>query len=47
MPRKMIKSRGGAVKYRTIRRGGRVITVAIVRKPGPRGGRTVGMERRA
>jgi hypothetical protein len=46
MPEKAIKARGGAARYRTIRRGGRTITVAVVRKPGPRGGRTIGWERK-
>ena len=41
MPEAEIRRRGGALRWRTIRRGGRVIHVAVVRKPGPRGGRTV------
>lgn len=40
-----IKRRGGAIRYRTVRRkGGREWRVAIVRKKGPRGGRTVSWE---
>lgn len=39
------QARGGAVRYRTIRVGSggkrRTLRVAIVRKAGPRGGRTV------
>jgi hypothetical protein len=41
MPEREIRARGGAVRYRTIKRGGRTFKVAIVRKRGPRGGKTV------
>lgn len=40
-----VKRRGGAIRYRTIKRkGGRVFRVAVVRKKGPRGGRTLSYE---
>jgi len=42
MPEAQIEARGGAVKWRTLKlRNGQTIKVAVVRKPGPRGGRTV------
>lgn len=45
MPTAEEKRRGGAVRYRSIRVGtgrtARVLHIAIVRKRGPRGGRTV------
>jgi len=42
VPEQEIASRGGAVKWRTVRlKGGRYIKVAVVRKKGKRGGRTV------
>lgn len=43
MPSKAaLRKRGGVVKVRTIRLGGgRVANVYVVRKPGPRGGKTV------
>jgi len=42
MPEEKIRRRGGAVRYRTIKpKKGRYIHVAVTRKPGPRGGRTV------
>src|SRR5215469_5780683 len=42
VPEQEIASRGGAVKWRTVRlKGGRYIRVAVVRKKGKRGGRTV------
>lgn len=48
MPETEEKARGGAVRYRTIRVGTgknqRYMHVAIVRKKGPRGGRTVAGE---
>ena len=40
--KKKIKSRGGAKKYRTIKRGGKLIRIAITKKAGPRGGHSVG-----
>jgi hypothetical protein len=40
MPEKEIKRRGGAIRWRTKRVNG-YIHVAVVRKPGPRGGRTI------
>jgi hypothetical protein len=36
-----IKSRGGAVRYRSIDRDGKKMTCAITRKAGPQGGKTV------
>lgn len=37
-----IKARGGALRYRTIKlRDGRYMHVAVTRKEGPKGGRTV------
>lgn len=42
MPETEIAKRGGAVKWRTVKRpDGSTIQVAIVRKAGPRGGHTV------
>lgn len=45
MPTAAESSRGGVVRYRTIRvgkgRSRRYLHVAVVRKAGPRGGRTV------
>lgn len=42
MPRAEEEARGGVVRYRTKRLpGGKYIHIAIVRKRGPRGGRTV------
>lgn len=41
MPEQQIRRRGGAIRYRTIKRGGKTFRVAIVRKAGPRGGKTV------
>jgi hypothetical protein len=45
MPAAEERARGGAVRYRTIRigsgKGRRTLKVAIVRKAGPRGGRTI------
>ena len=43
MPEKEIKERGGAIRWRTIDLpGGKYEHIAIVRKKGPRGGRTIG-----
>ena len=43
MPEKEIRERGGAIRWRTIELpGGKYEHLAIVRKAGPRGGRTVG-----
>ncbi len=40
-----VKRRGGVVRWRTIKRkGGRTFRVAVVRKKGPRGGKTVSYE---
>lgn len=47
MPRSIerrIAARGGAVRYRTEERGGKTFRVAVVRNPGPLGGRTVEWE---
>lgn len=42
MPEAQIAARGGAVRWRTITlKDGRKVKVAIVRKAGPRGGKTV------
>jgi hypothetical protein len=42
MPEAEIRKRGGAIRYRTIKtKDGRTLKVAVVRKKGPRGGRTV------
>lgn len=42
MPRAEERRRGGVIRHRTITpKKGRYIHVAVVRKPGPRGGRTV------
>lgn len=42
MPNKEVAGRGGAKRWRTITLpSGRKVTVAVVRKPGPRGGHTV------
>ena len=41
MPAAREKARGGVVRYRTIRSGGKIIHVAVVRKAGPRGGHTI------
>ena len=43
MPNAEIAARGGAVRWRTITTpDGRKVKIAVVRKPGPRGGKTVG-----
>lgn len=42
MPEAEITARGGAEKWRTVKTSdGRTIRIAVVRKAGPRGGRTV------
>lgn len=41
MPETKIKARGGAKRYRTIKKNGKTLTCAIVRRKGPRGGRTI------
>jgi hypothetical protein len=42
MPEREIAKRGGARRYRTIKTpSGQVLKVAVVRKPGSRGGNTV------
>ena len=38
---KKIKSRGGAKKWRTIKKGGKTLRCAVTRKSGPKGGKTV------
>jgi hypothetical protein len=39
---KQIKSRGGVVRWRMHRaKNGQLYRVAVVRKPGPRGGKTI------
>jgi len=45
MPKGKIRARGGAIRYRTIvPKPGTYIHVAVTKKPGPRGGRTVAGE---
>lgn len=42
MPEQEVRERGGAVRYRTVKlKNGKYIHVVVVRKKGPRGGRTV------
>jgi len=42
MPEQEIASRGGAVRWRTVKlKNGKTIRVAVVRKAGKRGGHTV------
>ena len=41
MPEGLLRKRGGVVRYRTIKKGGKTFTVAVVRKKGPHGGKTV------
>ena len=42
MPTKKEKARGGVVRYRTKKLpGGKYIHIAVTRREGPRGGRTV------
>jgi len=41
---KRIKARGGAIRYREQYHGRKLFRVAVVRKPGPRGGRTIEWE---
>ncbi len=42
MPRAEEKRRGGVIRYRTVSLpGGKYMRVAVVRKKGPKGGRTV------
>lgn len=42
MPRDKVKARGGATKTRTVSLpGDKYMRVDVVRKPGPRGGKTV------
>ena len=41
MPERAIKRRGGAIRWRTKRVRGGYFRIAVVRKLGPRGGRTV------
>lgn len=42
MPEAAIARRGGALRYRTIKlKSGKTLKVAVVRKAGPRGGRTI------
>ena len=45
MPEAKIAERGGAVRWRTVKLpDGRTVRVAVVRRKGPRGGRTVASE---
>lgn len=42
MPEREIAARGGAVRWRTVKlKNGKYVRVAVVRKKGARGGRTV------
>ncbi|MEM3424090.1 MAG: hypothetical protein QXE51_05945 [Nitrososphaeria archaeon] len=42
MPRSLEKKRGGVIRYRTIKLGkDKYAHIAVVRKKGPRGGRTI------
>ena len=42
MPEQEIAERGGAVRWRTVKLpDGKTVRVAVVRRKGPRGGRTV------
>jgi hypothetical protein len=42
MPEKEIEDRGGALRWRTVKlKNGKYVRVAITRRKGPRGGRTV------
>lgn len=41
MPEAKIKARGGAVRYRTIKKNGKTLTCAVTRRKGPKGGRMV------
>lgn len=40
-----IRRQGGIARYRSIRKGGHTITIAVTRKAGPRGGHSVGWKR--
>lgn len=45
MPEALIKKRGDAIRYRTkTLPGGKYVRIAVTRKKGPRGGRTVAGE---
>jgi hypothetical protein len=41
MPRSLERARGGVIRYRTKKVHGGFLHIAVVRKPGPRGGRTI------
>lgn len=41
MPEAEIKARGGALRYRTVKRAGETFTCAVTRKAGPKGGKTI------
>jgi hypothetical protein len=41
MPARQERARGGVIRYRTIRRGRRLLRISVVRKAGPRGGHTI------
>jgi hypothetical protein len=41
---KEIAKRGGVIRWRDRRVGKRLFRIAVVRKPGPRGGKTVSYE---
>jgi hypothetical protein len=42
---KQIRARGGVIRWREHKtKSGRLFRVAVVRKPGPRGGRTLSYE---
>jgi hypothetical protein len=44
MPEREIAKRGGAIKWRTVKKNGKTFRVAVVRKRGPKGGHTVAKE---
>lgn len=42
--KRKITSRGGAIRWRTFKKGGKTFRVAVTKKKGPRGGKTVAYE---
>jgi len=38
---KKAKARGGVLRYRTMKKGGKTFRIMVTRKKGPRGGRTI------
>jgi hypothetical protein len=41
---RQIAARGGVIRWRERKSGKRLFRIAVVRKPGPRGGRTLSYE---